>query len=155
MPVSQQENNVYREFVSKIATELGVFDLKGQEIVWHYTNGDGFLGILQSSTLFATQVAALNDSKETESRARIRFPNKANVFRVCIRPRGGATGNRHWRRWDTQWTAAWIGSFRLNCLEIHADLLMEVQHGPREAQNRSLARVGLPSVESATHLEEV
>ena len=66
MPVSQQENNTYREFVSNIATNLGVFDLKGQEIVWHYTNGEGFLGILQSSTLFATQVAALNDSKETE-----------------------------------------------------------------------------------------
>jgi hypothetical protein len=66
MPVTPQENNTYREFVSKLATELGVFDLKGQEIVWHYTNGDGFLGILQSSSLFATQVAALNDSKETE-----------------------------------------------------------------------------------------
>jgi len=66
MPVTQQENNTYREFVSKLANELGVFDLKGQEIVWHYTNGEGFLGILQSSTLFATQVAALNDSKETE-----------------------------------------------------------------------------------------
>lgn len=66
MPVTQQENNIYREFVSKMALELGVFDLKGQEIVWHYTNGEGFLGILQSSTLFATQVAALNDSKETE-----------------------------------------------------------------------------------------
>ena len=49
-----------------MAVELGVFDLKDQELVWHYTNGEGFLGILQSSTLFATQVAALNDSKETE-----------------------------------------------------------------------------------------
>jgi hypothetical protein len=66
MPVTPQENNTYREFVSKIAGEVGVFDLKGQDIVWHYTNGEGFLGILQSSTLFATQVAALNDSKETE-----------------------------------------------------------------------------------------
>jgi hypothetical protein len=66
MPVTLQENNVYREFVSKMAAELGVFDLKSQEIVWHYTNGEGFLGVLQSSTLFATQVAALNDSKETE-----------------------------------------------------------------------------------------
>src|ERR1035441_128251 len=66
MPVSQQENNTYREFVSNIATNLGVFDLQGQEVVWHYTDGEGFLGILQSSTLFATQVAALNDSKETE-----------------------------------------------------------------------------------------
>jgi len=66
MPVTTAENDAYREFVSKIAIELGVFDLQGQEIVWHYTNGEGFLGILQSCTLFATQVAALNDSKETD-----------------------------------------------------------------------------------------
>jgi hypothetical protein len=66
MPVTPHENNTYGEFVRKMAVELGVFDLKGQEIVWHYTNGEGFLGILQSSTLFAAQVAALNDSKETE-----------------------------------------------------------------------------------------
>src|SRR5580704_10153813 len=66
MPITQHENDTYREFVSELALELGVFDLKDQEIVWHYTNGEGFLGILQSSTLFATQVAALNDSKETE-----------------------------------------------------------------------------------------
>lgn len=66
MPITERENNTYREFVSKIAVELGVFDLKGQQIVWHYTDGNGFLGILQSSTLYASQVAALNDSKETE-----------------------------------------------------------------------------------------
>jgi hypothetical protein len=66
MPVTQEENQKYFAFVSKTALELGVFDIKGQDIVWHYTNGEGFLGILQSSTLYATQVAALNDSKETE-----------------------------------------------------------------------------------------
>jgi hypothetical protein len=67
MSVTPQENNKYRDFVSTIASELGVFvDVKAQEVVWHYTNGDGFLGILQSSTVYATQVAALNDSKETE-----------------------------------------------------------------------------------------
>lgn len=66
MPVTTEENNKYREFVVKLATDLGVVNLQGQEIVWHYTNGEGFLGILQSSKLYATQVAALNDSKETE-----------------------------------------------------------------------------------------
>src|SRR5579872_4700092 len=66
MPVTPQENNTYREFISTIAIELGVFNSKDHEIVWHYTTGEGFLGILQSSTLYATQVAALNDSRETE-----------------------------------------------------------------------------------------
>lgn len=34
-------------------------------MIWHYTDGAGLLGILQSATLFATQVAFLNDNRET------------------------------------------------------------------------------------------
>jgi hypothetical protein len=66
MVVTQEENDAYRKFVSDVAIELGVFDLTGVETVWHYTDGNGFLGILQSGRLYATQVSALNDSKETE-----------------------------------------------------------------------------------------
>jgi hypothetical protein len=66
MHVTPEENEAYRRFVSKLATELGVFDLSGVETVWHYTDGNGFLGILQSGRIYATQVSALNDSKETE-----------------------------------------------------------------------------------------
>ncbi len=66
MHVTPEENEVYRKFVSDLAIELGVFDLKEIETVWHYTDGSGFLGILQSGRLYATQVSALNDSKETE-----------------------------------------------------------------------------------------
>jgi hypothetical protein len=66
MHVTPEENEAYREFVSNLAIELGVFDLNGIETVWHYTDGNGFLGILQSGRLYATQVSALNDSKETE-----------------------------------------------------------------------------------------
>jgi hypothetical protein len=66
MHVTPEENEAYRKFVSDLAKELGVFDLKGIETVWHYTDGNGFLGILQSGRLYATQVSALNDSRETE-----------------------------------------------------------------------------------------
>jgi hypothetical protein len=66
MHVTPEENEAYRKFVSELAIELGVFDLNGIETVWHYTDGNGFLGILQSGRLYATQVSALNDSKETE-----------------------------------------------------------------------------------------
>ena len=66
MHVTPEENEAYRKFVSDLAIELGVFDLNGIETVWHYTDGNGFLGILQSGRLYATQVSALNDSKETE-----------------------------------------------------------------------------------------
>ena len=66
MHVTLQENEKYRQFVSDIATEMGVFDFKGDDIVWHYTNGAGFLGILQSGTIHATQVSCLNDTTETK-----------------------------------------------------------------------------------------
>jgi len=66
MHVTPEENEAYGKFVSKLAMELGVFDLSGIDTVWHYTDGNGFLGILQSGRLYATQVSALNDSKETE-----------------------------------------------------------------------------------------
>lgn len=66
MQVTPEENTTYGRFVNDLAIELGVFDLQGVEAAWHYTDGNGFLGILQSGRLYATQVAALNDSKETE-----------------------------------------------------------------------------------------
>ncbi len=66
MPVTQEENEKYRAFVSAKAKEIGLFDYKPDDIVWHYTDGPGFLGILQSSTIYATQVASLNDRNETK-----------------------------------------------------------------------------------------
>jgi hypothetical protein len=66
MPITKEENAEYGEYVNQLAIDLGVFDLRDQKIVWHYTDGSGFLGILQSGTMFATQVSALNDSKETQ-----------------------------------------------------------------------------------------
>jgi hypothetical protein len=66
MPVTPEENEKYRAFVSERAKEIGCFDFKPNDILWHYTNGEGFLGILQSSSIFATQVASLNDKNETK-----------------------------------------------------------------------------------------
>jgi len=66
MQVTLQENEKYRQFVSDVAKELGVFAFDAEDIVWHYTNGPGFLGILQSATIYATQVASLNDANETK-----------------------------------------------------------------------------------------
>jgi hypothetical protein len=66
MPVTAEENNRYGDFVSRIARDGGCFDFEPDQIVWHYTNGAGFLGIIESSRLHATQVAALNDASETK-----------------------------------------------------------------------------------------
>jgi hypothetical protein len=66
MEITLEENEKYRRFVSDVAREMSVFEFGRDDIVWHYTNGAGFLGILQSSTLFASQVSCLNDTTETK-----------------------------------------------------------------------------------------
>jgi hypothetical protein len=66
MLVTPEEHNQYHQFVSAKAGEMACFDYKPDDIVWHYTNGEGFLGILQSATIHATQVASLNDRRETK-----------------------------------------------------------------------------------------
>ena len=71
MVVTPPENEKYRSFVSRVAQDLGVFEREPEQLVWHYTNASGFLGILQSATLYATQVAALNDSNETRYATRL------------------------------------------------------------------------------------
>lgn len=76
MQVTPEENEKYRRFVSDIATEMGVFNFKQDDIVWHYTDGPGFLGILQSATIYATQVASLNDTAETKY--------AADIYKVAV-----------------------------------------------------------------------
>jgi len=44
-------------FVWAKAGEIDLFDYKPDEIVWHCTDGPGFLGIVQSASIYATQVA--------------------------------------------------------------------------------------------------
>lgn len=66
MPVTLEENDKYRRFVSTKAQEAGLFDYKPDDIIWHYTDGPGFLGILQSGSIYATQVSSLNDRNETK-----------------------------------------------------------------------------------------
>jgi hypothetical protein len=48
MPVTPEENAKYRKFVSEKAQEIGLFDHKPDDMIWHYTDGPAFLGIPQS-----------------------------------------------------------------------------------------------------------
>jgi len=66
MPVTLEENEKYGAFVRARAKDIGLFAYNPDDIVWHYTDGSGFLGIVQSATLHATQVASLNDKNETK-----------------------------------------------------------------------------------------
>jgi hypothetical protein len=64
MPVRSDDIKEYTDFLQKIAATLGAFDFKHDILVWHYTSGPGLLGIIESGTIYSTQVSCLNDSSE-------------------------------------------------------------------------------------------
>jgi hypothetical protein len=60
-----------RRVCSGSNTYLKVIEFNDQEIIWHYTSGDALLGIVETGTLYATQVSCLNDSTEIRYAARL------------------------------------------------------------------------------------
>jgi hypothetical protein len=66
MPIPADDLKSYDDFVTEVALSLGSINksLPKGELLWHYTNGNALLSILASHTLFATQIACLNDSDE-------------------------------------------------------------------------------------------
>jgi len=61
--VTEEEFLAYQAFAEGVAKKLG-FNTNLPEIIWHYTTADGLLGVLDSGSLFATQLACLNDQSE-------------------------------------------------------------------------------------------
>jgi hypothetical protein len=41
----------YQEFVRQQVKQLGLLDFDHEVILWHYTNGAGLLGILETGTI--------------------------------------------------------------------------------------------------------
>src|SRR5579862_6471950 len=64
MPVTQEETNKYFNFVREQIEVLNGMKIEGNQIVWHYTTGDGLINIVQSGALYSTQVSCLNDRTE-------------------------------------------------------------------------------------------
>ncbi len=64
MPVSDEERNKYIAFVGEQIKRLKSLEVDSQQLIWHYTTGDALLSIVRSGTIYATQVACLNDSSE-------------------------------------------------------------------------------------------
>jgi len=54
----------YQQILKRQIDRLGTFEFDPETVLWHYTNGQGLLGILSSGTLYSTQVSRLNDSSE-------------------------------------------------------------------------------------------
>jgi hypothetical protein len=64
MPVLPEDIDRYRTFVDDQIKALKSLEVEPEKILWHYTSGAGLLGIIETGTLFATQVSCLNDSTE-------------------------------------------------------------------------------------------
>lgn len=58
---SSEELQDYSDFIS---AEIRALSRPLPTVLWHYTSGDGLIGIISSGSLWSTQVACLNDSKE-------------------------------------------------------------------------------------------
>jgi hypothetical protein len=65
MPCTEEEIVKFRAFTRQVSTDAGLMDFDVNKTIWHYTNGAGFLGIIESGAIRATQVAVVNDSTET------------------------------------------------------------------------------------------
>ncbi len=64
MPVLPEDTNVYVDFLDEQIKALGAFGFKEDTLLWHYTTGQGLISILESGTLYSTQVSCLSDSSE-------------------------------------------------------------------------------------------
>jgi hypothetical protein len=71
MPATEQEKLKYQALIVDQVKALGCLDFDPEATLWHYTNGAGLIGILESGTIYATQVACLNDTTEVRYASRI------------------------------------------------------------------------------------
>ena len=65
MPCTPEELEKFRRFTQRVWAEAGLANFDWNKPIWHYTNGAGLLGIIESGAVRATHVAAVNDSTET------------------------------------------------------------------------------------------
>ncbi len=64
MPATNEETQKYYEFIQEQIKSLNGMEIEGKQIVWHYTSGDALINIVQSGSLYSTQVSCLNDRTE-------------------------------------------------------------------------------------------
>jgi len=71
MPVTPEEIKQYEAFVLEQIKRLKAIEYDPETVLWHYTNGKGLVGIVESGTIHATHVACLNDSTEIRYASRL------------------------------------------------------------------------------------
>jgi hypothetical protein len=71
MPISADETKRYLAFAYDMVRELGSMAIHPDTILWHYTNGSSLIEIVNSASIFATQVSCLNDTTEVSYASRL------------------------------------------------------------------------------------
>jgi hypothetical protein len=71
MPVLPEDRKEYLAFASELLKDLTAVDFQPETVLWHYTSGSALLSIIDSGTLYSTQVSCLNDSTEVRYGARL------------------------------------------------------------------------------------
>jgi hypothetical protein len=64
MVVTKEETEKYKAFVIEQLATLKSLEIDPEEVIWHYTTGTALLNIIETGTLYSTQVSCLNDSTE-------------------------------------------------------------------------------------------
>lgn len=76
MPMPDDEKRRYTEFAIGLARELGAISIPPDTILWHYTNGQSLIAMLETMSIFSTQLSCLNDTTE------LRYGS--NLFREAL-----------------------------------------------------------------------
>jgi hypothetical protein len=69
--ITQSERQTFAAFIHAQIQYLKVFEFNNEDIIWHYASGNALLGIIETGTLYATQVSCLNDSTEIRYAAKL------------------------------------------------------------------------------------
>ena len=64
MEIPADEIQRYYKFVEQLSKDLGSIAIPPETILWHYTTGSSLIKIVDSATIFATQLSGLNDTTE-------------------------------------------------------------------------------------------
>ena len=64
MPLTEEERKKYVDYINGQVTALNCLKVEDDDIIWHYTTGNSLLSIVESGSIYATQVLSLNDSSE-------------------------------------------------------------------------------------------
>jgi hypothetical protein len=87
MSITAEEKSAYIKFSLELAAELGSISIPPDTLLWHYTNGPALISILETMTLYSTQLSCLNDTTELRYGSRL-FQEALRTKRAAILEEG-------------------------------------------------------------------